>query len=294
MSFSARKTDLICHPRLRLGPGRLPYKYFDLHYRRAPELWLLAVLFLFGVSAPAPARSEILIESRVGFHGVFQLGRPFPLEIELSNTGGPVEGVLEVQVWKGGATKGGAPYPANYRRDLFLAGQARKTLQLTVDPDFISRPLVIRFSDGAANAAREIDLRRHFSPAPMRLLLSGSSIFPPVAFGAATQSRLVSLSPAELAADSRALLGVSHVILYDQSLRELSRAQVLALDGWLTGGGKMIIVGSLNYALYQEPALAGFLPVRVNGAKQVLFVPTVGTGESRSRLPGFGRNHRPW
>lgn len=286
MSFSARKTDLIGHSRLRLGPGRLPYKHLDLPYRRAPELWLLAVLFLFGVSTPAPVRSEILIESRVGFHGVFQLGRPFPLEIELSNTGGPVEGVLEVQVWKGGATKGGAPYPANYRRDLFLAGQARKTLQLTVDPDFISRPLVIRFSDGAAKASREIDLRRHFSPAPMRLLLSGSSVFPPVAFGAATQSRLVSLSPAELAADSRALLGVSHVILYDQSLRELSRAQVLALDGWLTGGGKMIIVGSLNYALYQEPALAGFLPVRVNGAKQVSFAPAVGADESKVSLAG--------
>ena len=286
MSFSARKFALICHSSRLPGRGHPPHKFCNLPARQAAGLCLLAAVFLSGFIAPAPSQSEILIESRVGFHGTFQLGRPFPLEIELSNTGRPVEGVLEVQVWKGGATKGGAPYLANYRRDVFLAGQARRTIQLTVDPDFISRPLAIRFSGAEAKAAREIDLRRHFSPAPVLLLLSGSSVFPPITFGAAGQSRLVSLSPAELAADSRALLGVSHVILYDQSLRELSRAQVLALDGWLTAGGRMVIIGSLNYALYQETALAGFLPVRVNGARQVSFRPTLGKGEGKVSLAG--------
>ena len=72
---------------------------------------------------PSGARRDHSIEPRVGFHGVFQLGRPFPLEIELSNTGRPAEGTLDVQVWKGGATKGGAPYPVKYRRELFLAAQ---------------------------------------------------------------------------------------------------------------------------------------------------------------------------
>ena len=245
-----------------------------------------AVFFLASIIAPTPAHSEITIEPRVGFHGVFQLGRPFPLEIELSNNGRPAEGVLEVQVWKGGATKGGTPYLANYRREVFVAGQARKTVQLTVDPDFISRPLVIRFDSAVAKAAREIDLRRHFSPSPVQLLMSGSGVFPALTFTGAAQGRLVSVSPAELAADSRALLGVSNLIIYDQSLRELSRAQILALDNWLLAGGKMFIIGSLNYALYQEPALARFLPVRVNGAKQIVFSPDRGKGQGVVSLSG--------
>ena len=120
----------------------------------------------------------------------------------------------------------------------------------------------------------------------MLLLMSGNSVFPPIAFTASAQSRLVSLSPLELAADSRALLGVSHLILYDQSLRELSRAQLLALDNWLLAGGRMVIIGSLNYALYQEPALARFLPVRVNGAKQISFAPNLGKGETKVSLAG--------
>ena len=48
----------------------------------------------------------------------------------------------------------------------------------------------------------------------------------------------------------------------------------------------MVIIGSINYALYQEPALARFLPVRVNGAKQISFAPNLGKGEAKVSLAG--------
>ena len=236
-------------------------------------IWLLAALFACAI-ALQPANAEILIEPRVGFRGVFQLGRPFPLEIELSNSGRPAEGILQVRVWKGGATKGGAPFAVDYRREVFLPAQARKTVQLTVDPDFISRPLAITFTSPAARAAKEVDLRRHFAPAPLLLLLSESSLLAPL--GAAPQSRTIALAASELAADPRALLGVSQMILYDQSLRDLSRAQLSALDTWLTAGGRLIIIGSLNFALYQEASLGRFLPVRVSGTRRISFTPEAG------------------
>jgi hypothetical protein len=286
MSFSAKKAALLLNPRRRSDLRRLPQKRFELLSRRTAWLRSFAVFFLASIIAPTAPQAEIVIEPRVGFHGVFQLSRPFPLEVELRNTGRPTEGVLEAQVWKGGATKGGAPYRANYQRDVFLPGQGSKTIQLTVDPDFISRPLVIRFTAADVSAAREIDLRRHFSPAPVVLLMSGNSALPAIAFNAMGQSRVVSVSPAELAADARALLGVSHLVLYDQSLRELSRTQLLALDSWLLAGGRMVIIGSLNYALYQEPALARFLPVRVQGAKQITFAPNSAKGEGKISLAG--------
>jgi hypothetical protein len=282
MSFSAIITALICYSLWCFGPKRLPVY---CQCRKAALCWLFIGFSLIAVFASPIVHSEILIEARVGFHGVFQLGRPFPLEIELSNTGRPAEGLLEVRVWKGGAAKGGAPYLANYQREVFVPAQATKTLQLTVDPDFISRPLIVQFNGADARAAREIDLRRHFSPAPVLLLMSGG-VFPPMMFGGMAPNRLVSLSAVELPADSRSLLGVSHLILYDPSLRELSSAQLLALDGWLLAGGRMVIIGSLNYALYQDPALARFLPVRVNGAKQIMFMPTPGKDGENLRLAG--------
>jgi hypothetical protein len=212
----------------------------------------------------------------VGFHGVFQLGRPFPLEIDLDNSGRPAEGELEVRVWRGGATKGGSPYPLLYRREIFLPAQSRKTFQVTIDPDFISRPLAITFSSPTAKAARELDLRRYFSPAPVMLLASEGLAIPTIAQGSSGANRLVALSLAELPSDPRALLGVSHLILYEPSMRELSSSQVFALDTWLSTGGRMVVLGSLNYALYQEPTLARFLPVRVTGTKRISFAPSLG------------------
>jgi hypothetical protein len=284
MSFSANKAaPAYSTPRQVRGRGRAA-NFFQQYLSRAA--WLIVAIFFHAVWFSA-AGAEILLEPRVGYHGVFQLGRPFPLEVDLSNSGRPAEGVLEVQVWKGGATKGGAPFEVNYRREVFLAAQARKTVQLTVDPDFISRPLAISFSSQAGRTAKDLDLRRYFAPGPVLLLLSESHTLAPLAaLTAAPQNRLVAISPAELSADPRALLGVSHVILYDQSMRDLSRGQLAAIDTWLSAGGKMIVLGSLNFALYQDAALSRFLPVRVTGTKRISFTPAVGKGERPVSLAG--------
>jgi hypothetical protein len=234
---------------------------------------------------PPYSIAEVMLEPRIGYQGVFQLGRPFPLAVEISNSGGSGEGTLDVQIWKGGATKGGAPYPVYYRREVFLAAHSRKAVQFTVDPDFISRPLVVNFAGAAGKASRELDLRRHFSPAPVMLLVTEGSTIPPVFLAPWSQNRLVALSLSDLPPDPRAWLGVSHVILYDQSLRDLSRAQLFALDTWLTAGGRLVVLGSFNYALYQEPALSRLLPVRVIGTRRIVWVPAPAGSEPEVPIP---------
>jgi hypothetical protein len=265
MSFSAAKAG--CAPASKEF-FTCTSSWAGTQLRAAGGLLALAILLF-----PSTCAAEIFLEARIGFHGVFQLGRPFPLEIDLTNNGRPAEGILDIQAWKGGATKGGAVYPVHYRREIFLAAQARKTAQFTIDPDFISRPVSIKFTSAAGNAERELDLRRNFTPGAIMLWVSEGSFAPSVALGAQSANRLVALTLAELPADARALLGVSHLILYDMSLRELSRSQLAALDTWLIAGGRMLILGSLNYALYQDPALSRFLPVRVSGAKRITFNP---------------------
>jgi hypothetical protein len=237
--------------------------------RRRPTCRVFLFLLL-AVLWPAAAAAEILIEPRIGFHGVFQLGRPFPLEVNLHNTGRPADGILEVQVWKRGAAQGAVPHATYHRQEVFLPARSRRTVQLTIDPDFLSRPLTIRFASPAASAARELDLRGHFSPAPVILSVSeGGAV--PLRSMVSVPSRIVALNLAELPPEARALLGVSHLVLYDQSLRDLSRAHLGALDDWLAAGGRMVIIGSLNFTLYQEPQLARYLPVRVTGIARTSF-----------------------
>jgi hypothetical protein len=288
MSFSDEKPGRGLAPArfiLQAGGGSSSPEFCGKKLARRRQLHRtsgVGFLALFICFFPSFCLAEILIEPRIGFHGVFQLGRPFPLEIQLSNSGRPADGTLEIAVWKGGATKGGAPYPLYYRRDVFLSAQSRKIVQLTVDPDFVSRPLKITFLSPTETVSREIDLRRYFSPAPVILLVSEGNAILPVSVGSSLSSRLVALTLAELPADPRALLGVSHLILYDQSLRDLSRSQQLALDAWLTAGGRMVIAGSLNYPLYQEPSISRFLPVRVTGIKRVSLSPGLSQSD---RLP---------
>jgi hypothetical protein len=254
--------------------------------RAARGFCFLLSLFL----TPFFAHAQVLLEPNVGFHGVFQLGRAFPLDIEISNTGRPIEGILEVRVWKGGVTKAGAPYPLYYRKEIFLSGQSKKTIQFTIDPDFISRPLTITFTGGAGKSSRELDLRRHFSPAPVILFISGGNSVPAISLAPSSQNRLVALTLSELPSDSRALLGVSHMILYDVSLRELSRWQIVALDNWIISGGRLIILGSINYALYQEPKLGRFLPVRVHGLKKISSLGNLGdAGAISSRTEAWAQ-----
>jgi hypothetical protein len=111
------------------------------------------------------------------------------------------------------------------------------------------------------------------------LLVSEGLAISPIAQGSFASNRLIALSLTELPSDPRALLGVSHLILYEASMRELSRSQLLALDTWLSAGGRMVILGSLNYALYQEAALERFLPVRVTGTQRISFVPSLGKNQ---------------
>jgi hypothetical protein len=283
MSFSRGKSPhgfrkITAHPP---ASANSRFFYVRLRFIRPRPVRAAALsfcLFSFWLSSSIAA-AEILIEPRVGFHGVFQLGRPFPLQVELSNSGRPTDGILAIRVWKGGAVKGGAPYPLDYRREVYVAAQSRKNIQLTVDPDFVSRPLTITFSSPLGKVSREVDLRRHFSPAPIILLAGDGNAMPPVFLGSASPNRVVGIGVAELPPDGRGLLGVSHLILYDSSLRDLSRSQLRALDSWLTAGGRMVILGSLNYALYQEPAISRFLPVRVTGIKRISLVSPLGDSE---------------
>jgi hypothetical protein len=242
----------------------------------------LAVFSVLSILVPAAAAAQIVVEPKVGFHGVFQLGRPFPLEVNLENTGPPADGILEIQVWKGGAAQGGVSYRVFHRREVFLPARSRRTVHFTVDPDVLSRPLQIRFTSTTATASRELDLRRHFSTAPLVLSVSEGSAVPLTSLGASLTNRVVALSLAELPPEARALLGVSHLVIYDQSLRDLSRVQLRALDDWLAAGGRMVIIGSLNFTLYQEPQLARYLPVRVSGVKRTAFTAHGDVGEDKA------------
>ena len=240
--------------------------------KKAAVSFCLHFFFALLIGLPLYA-AELVLEPEVGFRGLFQLGSPFPLTVEITNPGRPVEGTLEVEVFKGGGAKGTEAYAFHHRAELSLPAQSKKSVQFTVDPDSISRPLIVNFFSPEGKVSKEIDLRRHFSPSPLVLLLTENNVAPPLSLPSGAPGPLVSISLNHLPSDVRAYRGVSTIIFYEQSLRDLSKAQGTALEAWLSSGGRMLILGSIYYALYQEPSINRFLPVRVTGLKKLSSVP---------------------
>ncbi|MFQ5682301.1 MAG: hypothetical protein ACE5HC_03420 [Candidatus Binatia bacterium] len=247
----------------------------SLSIRKVALSFFLSLFCLFVLLVPLHA-AEITLNPQVGFDGLFQLRHPFPLRVELKNLGPPVEGVVEVRIWKGGPSRGVSAYSVNHRRSVFLAAQSRKSLRFTVDPDSISRALTVSFSSPRGRVSKKINLRRHFSPSPLILLLTENNVSPPVpALASDSGTPLISVSVDTLPSVGRAYQGVSTIIVYEQSMRDLSKRQTLALDRWLSSGGRMIVLGGMHYALYQEPFMSRFLPVRVTGLKRLSSLPSL-------------------
>ncbi|TMA13255.1 MAG: hypothetical protein E6J89_01985 [Deltaproteobacteria bacterium] len=240
--------------------------------KAALTLFLSSLCSLFPFSLLG---QELTLETQVGFQGLFHLGHPFPLTVEVGNLGRPVEGLLEVKVWKGGATKGVEPYLVQHQKEISLSAQAKKRVQFTVEPDSISRPVTVTFSTRDLRLSKEVDLRRFFSPTPLVLLLTEDKTLPTIPLISGSLGPLVSLSMGELPDDSRAYQGISTIIFYEQSLRDFSKSKIEALDRWLSSGGRLLILGSIHYALYQEPSLSRFLPVRIAGLRELSALPSL-------------------
>ncbi|MBI4527921.1 MAG: hypothetical protein HY695_29345 [Deltaproteobacteria bacterium] len=234
--------------------------------KASPYLCFFLVTFFY----PNLVSSEVTLRVEIGFNGLFRLGYPFPVKVLIHNSGRPVEGTVEIRVSKGGVAKGIAAYSLSYRRDLFLAAQSQREVSFTVDPDSVSRPLIVVFSGPGTRLTKEIDLRRHFSPAPLTILVTDSGVLSSIPAASGYGSPTIALRTRQLPADARAYQGVSTLIFYEPSLRGLSAAQLASLETWLSWGGRLVILGSLHYALYQSPGMNRFLPVRVSGLKRVI------------------------
>ncbi|MGH7829844.1 MAG: hypothetical protein ACREP8_06660, partial [Candidatus Binatia bacterium] len=156
-----------------------------------------------------------------------------------------------------------------------MGAQARKRVAFTVDPDFLSRPLQVSFTSPGHKATREIDLRPHFSTRPLLLLVSGTHAPVSVPLSPGLTNPLVTVQIADLPSDPRAYLGVWAALFYEQPLRELSRGQVFSLETWLLWGGRIVAIGGVNDAVFQDANWARLLPVRVAGLRKFSGLPSL-------------------
>ena len=222
---------------------------------RRPCLADLVVLLALLCAPPhAIAADAVDIAAVVGFADTFQPGRWTPLSVTVTNRGG------DLSRRAGGAGAGGdilrgRPLVTSHRRTLELHRDSRKTLQFTVLPQGLSRPLVIRVRAGGRELARaEIDLRARFAAERLLLVLSRDAHLDYLNDSAADGLRVLYPHPELLPAHWRGYDAVAAVVVHGVSLERLSASQFEALHKWIAQGGILAVSGGPDYTLLAQPA----------------------------------------
>lgn len=220
----------------------------------------ILLLGLLCALSPAMAAAPVEITAVVGFADTFQPGRWTPLHVSVTNRGGDLTGELEVQV-TGGDELLGRRFVTAYRRKLELQRNSRKSLQFTILPQGLSRPLVIRaLSNGLEQARVEIDLRTRSIAERLLLVLSRDADLDYLNEGTAQGLRVLYPHPELLPAHWRGYDAVAAVVLHGMSLERLSASQFEALHKWIAQGGTLAVSGGADYTSLRQPRLAALLP----------------------------------
>ena len=224
--------------------------------RASPVIVLLGLLLLL-----SPVRADpIEISAVVGFADTFQPGRWTPLHVSVRNRSSDLNGELEVQV-TGGDELRGRRFVTAHRRTLQLQRNSAKSLQFTILPQGLSRPLVIRVvSNGLEQARKEIDLRTLSIAERLVLVLSPDVDLDYLNEGTAHGMRVLHPHPELLPAHWRGYDAVAAIVLHGMSLERLSAPQFEALHKWIAQGGTLAVSGGPDYTLMRRPRLAALLP----------------------------------
>lgn len=251
--------------------------------RTGPALILLGALFFFPASAWAStgpsATSGLTMQVNAGFHTRYRGW--IPVHVALSNTGADFSGTLSISI-----SRPVPPYgrrlisPSGYQEPIHLPRgvqqQVSMYIPLLIDPlvfgQFGPQSLVINLLDRRGNVIRT----QTSSPIPLGptdvfvgILSDEQSGFGPlraVSLPNLGSSLIVEPLDANTLPDiTTVLANFDMIVLDDFTTNRLSPDQLTALQVWVNRGGRLIVVGGLQWQRTLSSLPPGLLPVVVNG-----------------------------
>ena len=126
----------------------------------------LTIVLLLLLFVPSIAHgSSIDLEYRLGFNGLFTLGKWSPITISIENRGKTIKGFLEVLTTSGSEYRQDV-YNRTYSTKVEIPTNSKKQYQMTVYIESFTHPLVIRLKDAKDNTLeiRNINLTWYFDP----------------------------------------------------------------------------------------------------------------------------------
>lgn len=242
-------------------------------YRRILRLSLV-ILCLLGPAQAMAAQTNagLAMTTRAAFEGQFKFGEWLPVFVTVENDGPDVIGQIQVRVT---SRTGELDFvvPAE------LPTGARKQFTIYTLPNSFSREIRIDLIEGddtllsqtvAVNALRNdryVIGVAAANPAGMSLL--GSVQLP----GRADKPEVITLPLPDIPGRAEGLALFNALVLNDVDTSGLTPAQQEALQGWVAGGGRLILGGGSSAARVLAGLPAALQPVEVSGQQAVMALP---------------------
>ena len=241
------------------------------HHRMAG---VVRTLFLAGILLGVPAGlvgrlgqaaqagGGLTLSARAGFDGYCKKGEWIPIQVAVENAGPDMNARVQVSYRE----------KIYYAADFLLPAASNRRLFLYVYDQNFSRDLSVTLEVGDTLLAQD-DLKVTCLSDSNRLV--GLLVDDLAAYTQLTDIplvggsvRLAQLAPTDLPDQAQGWSGLDLLVVSGVDTGKLSEAQLRALQAWLAGGGKMLVVGGPHW---QEAAAAvdAYLPLELNGTRTV-------------------------
>lgn len=198
-------------------------------------------------AAPATQADAIQLDARVGFDGYVQSGAWAPITVTASNDGPDVLAEVRVTADPFTGTR------THYTRPLDLPRGSRKQVTLyAADVAAFGAGVQVELLDERGRVLQSEAVRVE-TITPTTLLVGVWSGSPQGLAGLALvepssgETRLATLTADDLPPDAKGWQALDVLAISDADTGALSPEQRAALEAWLAGGGRLIIVGGVGY-----------------------------------------------
>ncbi len=254
-----------------MGPGKEPGEYWKTVKRRfiAAAVFLMLVMpVLVAFAPPNQEPAQIDLQVSAGYNGFFRRGQWTPVRVNVSNTGGTLDGEVRVRTGDGGSLA-----ETTYRTPLSLSRGARKQVFLYVSVDNFTSSIQVEIVDGGGRVVER-------ASAAIRLV-NGADIL----YGVVTESPygavdMTALAPgtgqayqvnwrlADIPPLGEALAGLDVLLFHDVDTGTLAAEQAEAIAQWTLAGGHLIVSGGDSWQR-TTAGLAGLVPAELQGTEVI-------------------------
>ncbi|MDD2922996.1 MAG: hypothetical protein PHQ36_11995, partial [Anaerolineales bacterium] len=209
----------------------------------------------------------VKLEARVGLDGVCKSGAWIPVRVTVENIGGGFDARVQASYKN---DQGGQSV---YAADISLPAASRKEFFLYVAPTSSVRDFRVSVFDGKTLRAQK---KMNVSCAADRDLLFGILADDPAPYSVLNdirplsggRSRLAYLTVLDLPDRAQGWSALDALVVSNVDTGQLSAGQKQALELWIANGGKLFVVGGVNW-MTASVGLRDILPVEITSTKRI-------------------------